>query len=320
MSKKKQKFVPKIHPRNKHAGRYDFDALIACDPDLESFVIPNIHGGETIDFADAASVRALNKALLKLHYGITFWEIPENYLCPPIPGRADYIHHMADWLCAHNFGKIPVGPKIKCLDIGVGSSLIYPIIGIREYDWSFIGSDIDPVSIASSQEVANQNPALTDQVVLRLQDKPDDILYGVITKESQVDLAICNPPFHQSAEEAQQGTDRKVSNLTGQQVKSAALNFEGQPNELWCKGGERKFIQSYIRESQKFPTNCFWYSSLVSKQSNLKAIQDALDSAGAVQVHTIPMGQGNKTSRIVTWTFLTKAQQKEWKNTRWKQA
>jgi len=35
------------------------------------------------------------------------------------------------------------------------------------------------------------------------------------------------------------------------------------------------------------------------------------------EVKTIPMGQGNKTSRIVAWTFLSKEQQKEWRNKRW---
>jgi 23S rRNA (adenine1618-N6)-methyltransferase len=42
-----------------------------------------------------------------------------------------------------------------------------------------------------------------------------------------------------------------------------------------------------------------------------------LDKAQASEVKTIPMGQGNKTSRIVAWTFLTKEEQKEWKDERW---
>ncbi|MEQ9302829.1 MAG: 23S rRNA (adenine(1618)-N(6))-methyltransferase RlmF [Marinoscillum sp.] len=319
MSKKKQqKAIPKIHPRNRHTGRYDFEVLVAVDPELQHFVRPNIHGDDSIDFADATSVRALNKALLKLHYDITFWDLPDGYLCPPIPGRADYIHHMADWLCVHNFGNTPTGPKITCLDIGVGSSLIYPIIGTREYDWNFIGSDIDSVSLESSRTIINRNPRLIDKVTLRLQKDPKDILYGIITQEERVDFAICNPPFHTSAEEAQAGTNRKVSNLSGKKTKDASLNFEGQPNELWCEGGEKKFIREYIRQSKKFGNCCFWYSTLVSKQNNLKGIYAALEDAGAAVVHTIPMGQGNKTSRIVTWTFLTREQQKHWKNTRWK--
>ncbi len=317
MPKKQIKKIPNLHPRNKHKGRYDFEALITCDSELKSVVRPNLHGDDSIDFADPVSVKALNRALLKLQYGVSNWEIPEGYLCPPIPGRADYIHHMADWLQVHNFGRIPTGSKVTCLDIGVGSSLIYPIIGISEYDWQFIGSDIDPISLASSEHIIEKNSSLKGKVELRLQKDPKDILYGIITQNERIDLAICNPPFHSSAEEAQQGSRRKVTNLSGKKVKNVKLNFAGQPNELWADGGEQKFIREYVRQSKKFGECCFWYSTLVSKQNNLKNVYQALSSAEAVQVHTIPMGQGNKTSRIVTWTFLTKEQQKLWKNTRW---
>ena len=58
----------------------------------------------------------LNRALLKADYGIDFWDIPPNYLCPPIPGRVDYIHHLADLLARSNNNEIPRGPQIKALD------------------------------------------------------------------------------------------------------------------------------------------------------------------------------------------------------------
>jgi len=315
--KKQEKSIPKLHVRNKHTGRYDFESLIAALPELSDHVRPNLHGDDSIDFANPESVKILNKALLKLQYSIEGWEIPEGYLCPPIPGRADYIHHMADWLCSHNYGKIPTGDKITCLDIGVGASCIYPIIGQKEYGWSFIASDIDEISMASSQKIADQNPALKGKVAFRLQTEPKDIIYGILTKEERVDLAVCNPPFHASAAEAQKGSLRKVNNLSKEKTKKAKLNFGGQGNELWCEGGEKKFIREMIRQSSKFPESCFWYSSLVSKQSNLNSIYEALDKAQATIVHTIPMGQGNKSSRIVTWTFLTKEQQKDWKNLKW---
>ncbi len=317
MSKKQPKKIANLHPRNKHTGRYDFEALVASSPELQSFVTPNLKGEPSINFADPKAVLTLNKALLKQQYGIGFWEIPEGNLCPPIPGRADYIHHMADWLTSNNFGRMPVGPKIKCLDIGVGASLIYPIIGATEYGWSFIGSDIDANSLESSQQIIDQNNSLQN-IELRLQSNPKDILYGILNHEEKVDLTVCNPPFHSSAEEAQKGTNRKVSNLTGEKVKNADLNFSGQSNELWCEGGEKQFIRNYIKQSRKFGASVYWFSSLVSKETHLKAIYHQLENAGATQHHTIPMGQGNKTSRIVTWTFLTKAQQKEWKLSRWK--
>lgn len=128
---------------------------------------------------------------------------------------------------------------------------------------------------------------------------------------------MCNPPFHSSGEDAQKGTRRKIKNLTGEKVKTPELNFAGISNELICDGGEYKFIHSMIKESKKFSKNCYWFTTLVSKQSNLKGIYKALEKVEANQIKTIPMGTGNKSSRIVVWTFLSKEEQKEWRENRW---
>ncbi|RLD41707.1 MAG: 23S rRNA (adenine(1618)-N(6))-methyltransferase RlmF [Bacteroidetes bacterium] len=311
------KVKSKLHPRSKHRERYDFNRLIESCPDLAQFVQLNVYKDESIDFSNPEAVIMLNKALLKKDYSIDYWTIPPNYLCPPIPGRADYIHYMADLLGGSNYGKMPKGDQIKCLDIGVGASCIYPIIGNAIYGWSFIGSDIDAVSIESAQQIIEQNPSLKGKVELRLQANPKDIFYGIITKDERIDLSICNPPFHASPAEAKSGSLRKVRNLSGKKITKPILNFGGQNAELWYEGGERKFVRNMIRESKKFADSCFWFSSLISKQSNLKSVYEALKNAEASEVKTIPMGQGNKTSRIVVWTFLSKEQQKEWRNKRW---
>lgn len=308
---------PKMHPRNKHRERYDLKQLVIICPELGKFVTVNIHGAETVDFADPKAVKLLNLALLRQHYGIQEWGIPKGYLCPPIPGRADYIHHIADLLCASNFGNMPPGEKITCLDVGVGANCVYPIIGISEYGWSFIGSDIDPVSIENGQKIVERNPALIEKLQLRLQPNPMDIFYGVIQKGEYIDLSICNPPFHASMEEATFGTLRKLSNLNQKKVTKPTLNFGGQNGELWCEGGEAKFVDNMIRQSRQFTSSVFWFSTLISKQTHLKAAYEALAKVSAVTIKTIPMGQGNKNSRIVAWTFLTKEQQKVWRETRW---
>ncbi len=72
-----------------------------------------------------------------------------------------------------------------------------------------------------------------------------------------------------------------------------------------------------IFESKNFSDHCFWFTSLISKQSNLKSIYHALKKAEAIEVKTIEMAQGNKVSRIVAWTFLTKEKQRNWMNARW---
>ena len=320
MSQKKKvqpKEKAKIHPRNKHKERYDFKILVEACPELAPFVKLNIHNDESIDFADAEAVKMLNKSLLKHFYKIENWDIPEGYLCPPIPGRADYIHHLADLLRIYNYGKIPTGSSIKCLDIGIGANGVYPIIGNNEYGWNFIGSDIDTISIESVEKLIENNPFLKEVIDCRLQANPKDIFTGILKEGEFIDFSICNPPFHASKVEAEAGTLRKLSNLNQKVVKKVNLNFGGQNGELWCEGGEERFVRNMIRQSRQYKNNCFWFSSLISKQANLKSIYEALEKAEAFEVKTLPMGQGNKTSRIVAWTFLDKEQQKEWKNSRW---
>ncbi|WP_266203595.1 23S rRNA (adenine(1618)-N(6))-methyltransferase RlmF [Pontibacter kalidii] len=318
----KKKVHPKVksalHPRSKHRERYNFEQLVASCPDLKPFVKLNEYQDESVDFFDPKAVKALNKALLAHFYGIKHWDIPNNYLTPPIPGRADYIHHVADLLGATNQGKIPTGKKIKCLDVGVGASCIYPIIGNKEYGWSFIGADIDPVSIHSSNNIVQANPSLQGNVELRLQPDSKHIFHGIIRKAECFDLTICNPPFHSSLAEAQAGTMRKLKNLQQKRITKPTLNFGGQNAELWCQGGERKFVENMVSESKQFATSCFWFTTLLSKESNLKSVLYAIKAAGASEIKTIPMGQGNKISRIVAWTFLTPEQQKNWVATRWK--
>ncbi len=308
----------RLHPRNKHNTRYDFKQLIASSAELTPYVKPNKYGDESIDFSDANAVKVLNTALLKHFYKIEHWNIPTGYLCPPIPGRADYIHHIAELLGSFKKGKIPNGSHIKVLDIGVGANCVYPIIGTTEYGWSFIGSDIDPISIEAATKIVEQNPALKKRINIKLQENKKDFFYGVVDKEEQVDLTICNPPFHASMEAAQEGSLRKTNNLTHKKHSKVARNFGGTNSELWCEGGERKFILDMIRESKKFSKSVFMFSTLVSKQSNVKAINEALKNAEANSIKTIPMGQGNKSSRIIAWSFLKKEEQQNWISTRWK--
>jgi len=293
-----------LHPRNKHRERYDFPKLVEISPDLSPFVHLNKYQDASIDFFDPKAVKALNKALLLCYYGVDYWDIPDGYLCPPIPGRADYLHHIADLLKQFSADKkIPKGATIKCLDIGVGANCVYPIIGTKEYGWTFIGSDIDSVALASAQKIIDNN-AFLSTVELRLQTNPKNIFEGILKANELIDLSICNPPFHASLKDAKAASKRKTSNLKKQKNSKVVLNFGGQHTELWCEGGELKFVQKMIQQSQNFAKNCRWFSTLVSKEANLKSIYKALKNVKAKKVETLPMGQGNKKSRVIVWSFL----------------
>ncbi|MBI3521004.1 MAG: 23S rRNA (adenine(1618)-N(6))-methyltransferase RlmF [Bacteroidetes bacterium] len=306
-----------LHPRNKHRSRYNFDELTCVCPELKPFITVNAFHIETIDFTNPMAVKTLNQALLKQYYHILHWDIPPNYLCPPIPGRVDYIHHVADILSSCNGQQIPKGKQVKVLDIGVGANCIYPLLGHQEYGWQFIGSDIDLVAVKVANQIIQSN-ALSDVIECRHQTNSSFIFKGIIKPKEIIDITVCNPPFHSSAAAAQAGTERKWKNLGYKKTGKSLLNFGGQTNELWCKGGEVAFITKMIEESVLFKEHCLWYTTLVSKSENLPAIYSALKRAGVVAVKTINMSQGQKISRMVAWTFLNDTQHIEWSLKRWK--
>jgi 23S rRNA (adenine1618-N6)-methyltransferase len=292
-----------LHSRNPHRFRYDFKELIVSCPELAPFVVLNKYNNESIDFANPDAVKALNRALLKHFYGITDWDIPQNYLCPPIPGRADYIHHMADLLGAENGGEIPRGGKVKVLDIGIGANCVYPIIGHKEYGWSFVGTDIDPIAIESARKIVNMNSVLEGVVEIRLQPVPADIFRGIIQPGEQFDLSICNPPFHSSMEEASEATRRKIYNLNPGKTTKTIQNFGGQNIELCYEGGEEAFVRRMIQQSARIPGQCKWFSTLIAKSDHLPAVYKSLQIARAAEVRTMDMAQGQKVSRVVAWRF-----------------
>jgi len=293
----------KLHPRNQHSEGYDFARLVADTPELDAFTISNPTGQRTIDFQDVQAVRMLNRALLKTHYSIDFWDIPEGYLCPPIPGRVDYIHYLADLLASGNNQVIPRGRDIKALDIGTGASLVYPIIGQGEYGWHFTGTDIDADALNSAQQICELNNL---NIALRRQDMPENIFRGVIQSNDAFHVTMCNPPFHASKEQANKGTQRKWANLGKGQSK--LLNFGGQNTELWCAGGEIKFIARMVEQSVEFADQCLWFTSLVSKKDNLQPLHRILGKASVTDYKVVEMAQGQKTSRFIAWTYLKKKQ------------
>lgn len=293
----------KLHPRNQHNEGYDFARLVAEIPELGGFTINNPSGQATIDFQDAQAVRMLNRALLKTYYNVGFWDIPASYLCPPIPGRADYIHYLGDLLASSNNQEIPRGHNIKALDIGTGASLVYPLVGQSEYGWHFTGVDVDPTALKSAQQICDANKL---DVTLRRQELPENIFKGVIEPDDMFHITLCNPPFHASKEEATKGTQRKWRNLG--KGRSKKLNFGGQNAELWCPGGEVKFIASMIQQSKEFADQCLWFSSLVSKKDNLKPLCKVLENANAADFKVVDMAQGQKISRFIAWTYFEKSQ------------
>ena len=294
-----------MHKNSFHNHKYDFEVLQANFPALVPFVFTNDYRTQTIDFSDPQAVKALNSALLKTYYHVDYWQFPDENLCPPIPGRADYLHHLSDLLRRHYLEK-----NSNILDIGVGASCIYPLLGNALFNWKFVGSDIDEKSIDVAQRIIDKNN-LSEDITLRLQTDYKHILTGVIKPMDKFTASVCNPPFYKSQAEALDTTKTKLKGL-GKESGDAVRNFSGTPKELCYAGGEKAFLHSYLYESSQFKNQCFWYTSLVSNVGHVKSMQESLKKLGATDIQVIDMIQGNKISRIVAWTFLTSSEQQEW--------
>ena len=282
-----------FHPNNIHNNGYNFEELLKSNPALKTFVFENDYGNTTVNFSDPKAVKEINRSLLKAYYNIKLWEFPDENLCPPIPGRVDYLHHLNDLLIESNITK-----DIHVLDIGTGATCIYPLLGYAVYGWSFVGTDIDLDSLDSAQDIIDDN-ALDPQILLRQQFDENNILTGIIEKEDSFTIAMCNPPFYKSEEEARGANRRKTKNLG----TNAVRNFAGNNNELWYVGGEKAFLHNYLYQSSLFKKQVTWFTSLVSKKENVESLQKSSKKIGVSEFKVIPMQQGNKVTRIVAWRY-----------------
>lgn len=289
-----------LHPRNVHRAPYNYLRLTAACPELHAFVRPHSLGGETITFSDPAAVLALNRALLKLHYGITHWEIPPGFLCPSVPSRADYLHTVADLLAEAPLS----GSAVRVLDLGTGANCIYPLVGTQVYGWRFVATEADPAALEAARANVAANPELAGKIECRLQPQLHAIFDHVVWPDETFALSVCNPPFHDSPEAAAVGTTRKLRRLGADGDAQPPLrHFGGRNHELWCDGGEVGFVRRMIAESARRPGLCSWFTTLVSSRGSLPAIQRALAQVKPTEVRTLTLFAGQKQSRVVAWTF-----------------
>jgi 23S rRNA (adenine1618-N6)-methyltransferase len=201
---------------------------------------------------------------------------------------------------------------------------VYPLIGQAEYGWRFLGVDIDQAALTNVERIVAANPHLAGLIEVRHQPVLDNLFVGILRRGEQFDVSLCNPPFHACAADVMMGAERKWKNLeknkntdknkdkNGGKQPAPKLNFGGRSNELWYPGGERAFVERMIEQSAGIPKRCLWFTTLLSKADNLRPIEAALAKLHPCDVRIIPMSQGQKTSRLVAWTFHGKAERRQW--------
>nr|CAG4635403.1 EOG090X04JL [Artemia franciscana] len=170
---------------------------------ITRFVIKSDYGKQTIKFSDKDAVKALNKALLWSDYSIK-WDISDNNLCPPIPGRLDYLLYASELL-----GK----KEIQLLDIGTGANLIYPILGVSHFNWDCTGTEVNSESIKHAEELIVKNPKLA-AIQLRNQKFKNNILNGIINPNDYFDLVVYSRQLNNLEFDEREEIQRILNDLT----------------------------------------------------------------------------------------------------------
>ncbi len=305
-----------MHDRNFFKKDYPFPKLIKLNPALSPFVVKAKSQKQSIDFSNPQGVYELNKALLLLRSNWTDWSMPQKHLIPPIPGREDYIHHVADLLSESNNKRIPSGAEVRILDVGTGAGLVYPILANSIYKWSALASETSLDALTNAKIILkNQGAEAMESITLIHQKKSHCILTNVIRADEKLDLTICNPPFFRSKQAAEQANQTRRNKMG---LNNEQSNFRGTDSELWTPGGEVIFIKKYIQESVDFKHQVMWFTSLVSRKEHLLELSNYLKSLENVQARVIEMKHGQKKSRLLCWSFLTNEQHKLWAQFRWK--
>jgi 23S rRNA A1618 N6-methylase RlmF len=206
-------------------------------------------------------------------------EIPMNQLIPTYNSRLYYIEYIRQLVGS--------GYK-KGLDIGIGSSCIYPILGSSMYGWDFVGTEIDEDSLYYATENVKRN---------RLETK----IQLICTKKNQffpysmdgIHFTMCNPPFYSSQDHIAQSREKKALPPTGV--------CTGTSNEMITEGGEAQFILQMITESKRYPSVLF--TTLVGIKATLDVLIPVLES-DKVQYNVHAFKNGRTRRSILSWQWL----------------
>ena len=178
-----------IHPRNPYRTPPDFRELAVKYPDFRKFATQDLKGKITIDFKNPAAVRALTLSLLHKDFSLNV-SIPDDHLVPTLTLRLNYLLWVQDLLSL-----LPAtNTRPTGLDIGTGSSCIYPLLAVKHLGWDMLATESEPANCDSA--VRNvENNELTQRIKVRKVEKGDRIFDSALADGETVEFSMCNPPF-----------------------------------------------------------------------------------------------------------------------------
>ncbi|KAH0482709.1 MAG: uncharacterized protein KVP18_002543 [Porospora cf. gigantea A] len=288
----------RFHPEWKEI---DYDVLGARYPELRPFIFKADHGGTSVGRGeDPEAVRVLTKVSLQYQHGIE-WPFPagSRYMIPPVPSREVYVRIVNDlitgsggiWADAaaiierHGESPPPSADPVTGLDIGVGASAIYSLLGAKLYGWRMVGTDIDAQSLQVAQTLIDANPDCNVHTSL----SPNPHCFFPEDTQENFTFSMCNPPFYASGKDPRPHPHRSLV---------------GTPSELYCVGGESKFVVDLFRASRAAPTRCLWYTVLCHFPATVSDLKAAFSSPPNRRERRTTRTEGTYVKEPSTWLVI----------------
>ncbi|KAI7869094.1 uncharacterized protein EV154DRAFT_432044 [Mucor mucedo] len=266
-----------MHPRSVFNKEPDFNRLAEKYESFEKFVKVGNNKRAYIDFKDPEA------------FDIDI-DFPLDSLCPAVPNRLNYILWLQDLID----DTLTDAKDIIGIDIGVGASCIYPLLGCAtDLNWRFLGTDIDLRSIDYAKENVKRNH-LEDRITIQHTADPSKIFLLEDTVPVYT-FSMCNPPFYSSQEELDEGLDNK------ELEPSAVCN--GSNGEMITEGGEYGFISRMIEESLILQKRVIWYTSMMGLKRTIRPLVRLLKESGISNYVVTNFTQGNTTRWAIAWSF-----------------
>ncbi|KAI9247486.1 hypothetical protein BDA99DRAFT_526016 [Phascolomyces articulosus] len=273
--------------------RPHFGELAQQYPALRPFVYTDRSDRPHIDFKDPKAVRTLTWCLLKRDFDLDV-KLRDDRLCPPVPNRLDYIIWIENIL--HETLSSDQFQNARGIDIGVGASCIYPLLGcVRHKDWKFDGTEINETSVRCARGNVDKNK-LNDRITVRYNDNPERIF--LLDKGESYTFCMCNPPFYASPDELEESLQNK------QDLPFSVCT--GTQNEMITDGGEYGFIERIMNESLIYKDRIQWYTSLIGLKKSVRPLVNQLKSFGITNYVVTEFIQGRTKRWAIAWSFGSK--------------
>ena len=217
-------------------------AELRCEPLLAPF----FSDVGTFRFGAPGALRELTAALLARDWAVRGWVCEPGRLCPPLPGRLNYVLWAEDLVAATELSALASHDNLKAdsmpsaallpqhravIDVGTGASAILSLLATRVTGWPVAATELDTTSLRSARENVVRARLASHITVLATTDDSASLLGSALTAAEaflvpaisrgdasdcpppqlppySVAMTLCNPPFFRSWEEARASMDR----------------------------------------------------------------------------------------------------------------